>query len=151
MSAEHTCVNELFGRAPEKRVLRGDKSKAIEPGTHILEFPGGAVEVSRLRDGSYWAHIIVNRRQALPIFEGREAAFGVVVDSRIDWEGRGAADIPGLPDGSHLTQVAVRIAPEFPPAVRRALPARVAPSSPSPRRQTPPPPPGPALKEPARE
>lgn len=111
---EHTVVNELLGMAPAKRVLRGDKKKKLEPGTHIIEFPGGAVELARLDDGTYWVHIIVNRGQALPIFEGLRAAVGDVVDSRIDWRGRGQQGIPRLPDEAHLTQLAVRIRPVWP-------------------------------------
>jgi hypothetical protein len=109
----HTCVNDLFGEAPAKRVLKGDKKKP-EPGTHIIEFPGGAIELSRLKDGSYWAHIIVNRGQALVDLPGMGAAKGSVVSSRIDWGGRGVAAIPPLPDEAKLTQLAVRIMPEFP-------------------------------------
>lgn len=111
---EHTCVNDLFGNAPARRVLKGDKKQKRESGTHIIEFPGGAIELARLDDGSYWAHIIVNQGQALSIFSGLNAATGAVIDSRVDWADRGQAAIPSLPDGAHLTQMAVRIMPIFP-------------------------------------
>jgi len=109
----HTCENDLFGNAPAKRVLKGDKRKP-EPGTHIIEFPGGAIELSRLEDGSYWAHIIVHRGQALRDQKGMTGAVGSVVDSRIDWGERRLEAIPSLPDGANLTQLAVRIVPVFP-------------------------------------
>lgn len=111
MSA-YTAVNDLFDKAPAKRVLKGDKKRKPEPAQHIIEFPGGAVEVSRLDDGSYWAHIIVNRTQALEtLAPGTGSAFGVVIDSRVDWHERRLVAIPGLPDGASLTQIAVRIMP----------------------------------------
>ncbi|MBE7186475.1 MAG: hypothetical protein INR68_18945 [Methylobacterium mesophilicum] len=65
-------------------------------------------------DGTYWVHVIVNRKQALPDFDGLYAAFGEVVDSRVDWHDRGQQNIPHLPDQAHLTQLAVRIRPVRP-------------------------------------
>jgi hypothetical protein len=109
-----TAINDLFGEAPTRRILRGDKKKKAEPAQHIIEFPGGAIELSRLDDGSYWAHIIINRGQALSCLNGLNSAQGRVVDSRIDWAERRMEAIPGLPDGAHLTQIAVRIMPEIP-------------------------------------
>lgn len=109
-----TAINDLFDNAPARRVLRGDKKRKPEPAMHIIEFPGGAIELSRLDDGSYWAHIIVNRGEALDIQKGLTGARGTVVDSRIDWHQRRLEAIPGLPDQANLTQLAVRIVPEFP-------------------------------------
>ena len=107
-----TAINDLFDKAPAKRTLHGDKKKKPESATHIIEFPGGAVEVSRLDDGSYWAHIIVNRAHALrTLAPGMGSAIGEVLDSRIDWHERRAEDIPSLPDAGSLTQIAVRIMP----------------------------------------
>lgn len=107
-----TAQNDLFDDAPPRRVLRGDKKKKSEPAQHIIQFPGGAVEVSRLDDGSYWAHIIVNRSQALEtLAPGMGSAFGKVVGSRVDWHERRLEAIPGLPDEANLTQIAVRILP----------------------------------------
>lgn len=106
-----TAINQQFDAAPARRILKGDKIRKPEPAQHIIEFPGGAIEVSRLDDGSYWAHIIVNRGHVTPGMEGLHATFGEVVDSRVDWAERRLEAIPGLPDGTHLTQLAVRIAP----------------------------------------
>ncbi|GGB00246.1 hypothetical protein GCM10011491_30570 [Brucella endophytica] len=108
-----TAQNDLFDKAPARRALFGDKKKKAEPAQHIIEFPGGAVEVSRLDDGSYWAHIIINRRQALAdLAPGMGSAFGKVIDSRVDWDERRLEAIPSLPDAANLTQIAVRIIPE---------------------------------------
>ncbi len=108
----HTVVNDLFDDAPKKRVLKGDKRKP-EPGTHIIEFPGGAIELARLDNGDYWAHITINRGQALAGMRGTNRALGEVVSSRIDWDGRTLEGIPSLPDGANLTQLAVLIRPDF--------------------------------------
>lgn len=110
--AHYTAMNDLFDEAPAKRVLRGDKKRKAEPATHIIEFPGGSVEVSRLEDGSYWAHIIVNRKWADKSQSGLYAALGSVQSSRIDWQERRLEEIPELPDAAHLTQIAVHIRPE---------------------------------------
>lgn len=111
--AAYTAINDLFDNAPAKRVLRGDKKRKPEPAQHIIEFPGGAVEASRLDDGSYWAHIIINRSQALEaLAPGMGCALGRVVDSRVDWAERRLEEIPGITDAVNLTQVAVRIVPE---------------------------------------
>jgi hypothetical protein len=112
MAEAFTCHVDLFDNAPAKRVLRGDKLKKAEPAQHVIEFPGGAVEVSRCEDGSYWTHIIINRD---PLYsgphKGRASAHGEVIDSRIDWHERGMGEIPAIPEGKHLTQIAVRIMP----------------------------------------
>jgi hypothetical protein len=113
-----TCKNDLFDAAPKKRVLYGDKKRKAESAEHIIEFPGAAVEVARLDDGSYWAHIIINRDYAAAGGTGLHSALGEVVDSRIDWRERRLEDIPGLPDGAHLTQIAVRIVPVQPKAAQ---------------------------------
>lgn len=113
--AHHTAINDLFDDAPARRVLHGDKKRKPEPATHIIEFPGGAVEVSRLDDGTYWAHIVINRSWSRPKSQnGTYAALGEVVGSRIDWAERRDENIPGLPDGAALTQIAVLIRPEAP-------------------------------------
>lgn len=109
-----TAINDLFDDAPAQRVLKGDKKRKAEPAQHIIEFPGGAVEVSRLEDGSYWAHIIVNRGQAISGGRGLTSALGRVINSRVDWAERRLEAIPGLPDDGNLTQLAVLIKPEVP-------------------------------------
>lgn len=108
-----TAINDLFDDAPPQRVLRGDKKRKPEPAQHIIEFPGGALEVSRLEDGSYWAHIIVHRGHVLRNQRGLTGAQGVVLDSRVDWCERRLEGIPALPDHASLTQIAVRIMPDF--------------------------------------
>ena len=113
-----TALHDLFDRAPAKRVLLGDKQRRPESATHIIEFPGGAIEVSRLDDGCYWAHIIVHRGHVTPADRGRMGARGKVINSRVDWAERDRlADIPGLPDEANLTQIAVLIRPEPPGAM----------------------------------
>lgn len=107
-----TAINDLFDDAPARRVLKGDKKRKPEPAMHIIEFPGGAIELSRLDDGSYWAHIIINRAQALEGMKGTNGALGKVVASRIDWHERRLEAIPSLPDEANLTQIAIRIMPE---------------------------------------
>ncbi|MHB1265894.1 MAG: hypothetical protein ACYC1S_16015, partial [Gemmatimonadaceae bacterium] len=63
MSDKFTAKNWPITSAPKRIELLGDRMKRPEPAQHIIEFPGGAVEVSRTSDGSYWAHIIVHRGQ----------------------------------------------------------------------------------------
>jgi len=101
-----TAINDQFDKAPAKRVLRGDKKTKSEPAQHIIEFPGGSVEVSRLDDGTYWAHIIVNADVTRLV--------GRVIDSRVDWSERRLEAIPSIPDNASLTQIAVLISPERP-------------------------------------
>lgn len=111
----HTCINDQYGRAPKRRILQGDKARP-EPGTHIIEFPGGAMELSRLDDGSYWAHIAVYRGRGI---KADQNTYGTVVDSRIDWAERRMEDIPHVPDEAHLTQLSVRIMPAARPLTDR--------------------------------
>lgn len=111
--AAHTVKNNPFGKGPKKTKLLGDKSKKIESTTHIIEFPGGAVEVSRCEDGSYWAHIIINRVFGQGDADGMTTALGEITDTRVDYEDPklGVCDItPKMP----FTQVAVRIKPVRP-------------------------------------
>ena len=106
-----TAVNQRFGEAHARRVLLGDPRKP-ESATHIIEFPGGAIEVSRLDDGDYWVHVIVNRGQVLGEDGSlRESARGEVIDSRVDWASRGAAPIPEIAGHGDVSQIAVRVRP----------------------------------------
>jgi hypothetical protein len=83
-----------------------------EPATHIIEFPGGAIELSRTSDGNYWAHIIVNRDFALPgDIEGMEGAYGEIVGSRIDYEFPAEPNIVEIPAAQHVRQIAILIQP----------------------------------------
>lgn len=103
-----TAKNWTIDKAPKKVNLLGDKTKKIESSQHIIEFPGGAIEVARLDNGDYWAHIIVNRGFGAGDGDGMTSAKGEIVDTRIDFEDPkiGVRDIePKEP----FTQIAVRI------------------------------------------
>ena len=100
-----TAKNWPIDRAPKRIELLGDKTKRPEPAEHIIEFPGGAIEVSRTSTGDYWAHIIVNRGFADRDQDGMHAARGEVVDARID----SAAGVLDVADADTMTQIAVRI------------------------------------------
>lgn len=110
--AKYTCRNWQIAEAPARIELLGDKTRRSEPAQHIIEFPGGAVEVSRLDDGSYWAHIIINQGQALDIFEGLRGARGEVIASRVGRAGH--HDIPSLDRMQDIEQIAVLIRPHAP-------------------------------------
>lgn len=102
-----TAKSYIIGKAPRKITLLGDKTKKPEPAQHIIEFPGGAVEVSRTSDNNYWAHIIINNDQfADGDGGGRTSARGVVVGSRLDREDTPLEEIPG---GESLHQIAVLV------------------------------------------
>ncbi len=102
-----TCKVYMFDHAPKKIALLGDRDKEPEPAQHVIEFPGGAIELSRTTDGDYWAHIIVNRKHRLDDCEGFFAAFGQIVGARIDADD----GVHPLPDHDTITQVALLIRP----------------------------------------
>lgn len=104
-----TAKNYAFDDAPARTTLRGDKTIRNEPAQHIIEFPGGAIEVTRTTDGDYWAHVIVNRHPPFEDGGTRESARGEIVGSRIDAPG-GIIDVP-LTDS--LEQIAIRIRPDW--------------------------------------
>lgn len=107
-----TTKNYLIDNAPKRIELLGDKTKRPEPAAHIIEFPGGAIELSRTSDGNYWAHIIVNRDFALPgEVEGLEGAFGEIIGSRIDYGFPTEPNIVEVPDAAKLRQIAILIKP----------------------------------------
>ncbi len=87
MSGAFTAKNYNIKKAPKKITLLGDRTKP-EPAQHIIEFPGGAIEVSRTSNNEYWAHILVNRGQVVDDAEGREAAIGKVVGIRVYGDGK---------------------------------------------------------------
>jgi len=95
-------------KAPKRIALWGDKKVKVESAEHIIEFPGGAVAVCRTTNGNYWAHIIVNRGEALEDAEGLCSARGIVLASRYD-KGHGVED---LPNDSNVSQIAVLIGKE---------------------------------------
>jgi hypothetical protein len=88
----------------------GDKTKRPEPAQHIIEFPGGAVEISRTTDGCYWAHILVTQNNVCDdLLPGRSGAYGVVVDSRV--QRCDGSQIESIERTELLEQVAVLIRP----------------------------------------
>jgi hypothetical protein len=94
------------GKAPKRIALLGDK-KRPESAQHVIEFPGGAIELTRTTDGDYWAHIIVNRGDVVDDADGRVSALGQVIDGRI---GRGFPNGVGGIDGCEdIEQIAVLI------------------------------------------
>ena len=112
--AHATTRNCLIGKALRRIELLGDKTRRPEPATHIIEFPGGAIELSRTTDGNYWAHIIVNRDFALPDeIEGMEGAYGEIVGSRIDYEFPAEPNIVEVPNAQEVRQIAILIKPHF--------------------------------------
>jgi hypothetical protein len=107
----NTTKNMLFDEAPAEIVLRGDKKRKIEASTHIIEFPGGAIELSRTGNGEYWAHIIVNHEFADADNDGLHKAYGKVVDTRIDYEFPADPCIVPIANEHQIHQVAIRIRP----------------------------------------
>ena len=87
--------------------LLGEKTRRPEPAQHIIEFPGGAIEVSRTTDGDYWAHIIVHATGQVLGDDGslRESARGEVVASRID----GPEGVRAVDGAETCTQIAVLV------------------------------------------
>lgn len=100
-----TAKNFNINKAPKLIQLLGDKTKKSESSQHIIEFPGGAIEVSRTSEGLYWAHIILNTRQAYGDNEGLKSKLGRVVDSRFSAGG----GIEFLAQGDNIEQIAVLI------------------------------------------
>jgi len=114
MSQHVTTTSFLFGKAPRKIELLGDKTVRPEPATHIIEFPGGAIELSRTTQGDYWAHIIVNRDFALPDdVEGLRKAYGEIAGSRIDYEFPTEPNIVEVPHAEQMRQIAILIRPQI--------------------------------------
>ena len=114
MAGKFTCKSYQIADAPKRITLRGDKTKKPEPAQHIIEWPGGAVEVSRLDDGSYWAHIIINTEPGIDDCEGLVACASEVVDSRIDYRWTTDAamkHIIPIPNAGDLHQIAVLVRP----------------------------------------
>jgi hypothetical protein len=105
----NTSKNYLFNKAPKLIQLFGDKTKKLESSEHIIEFPGGAVEVARTSDGNYWAHIIINRGEVLDDCDGLCSKKGTVIGSRID---RSTGKIEELEDFEDIRQIAVLVKTE---------------------------------------
>lgn len=66
------------------------------------------MEVSRTTDGNYWAHIIINRKQAFGDEEGLVSAKGIVLDSRLGT----MEEIIRLPHDDETYQIAVLVGRE---------------------------------------
>jgi len=107
MSDKFTAKNWPMGRAPRVTTLKGDKTAKAEAAQHVIEFPGGAIEVTRTTDGNYWAHIIVNQQDGFPDGSTRESARGEVIGSRVQTDD-GLREVAGA---ESLTQIAVLIRP----------------------------------------
>ncbi len=102
-----TCKSFTINEAPAKIPLLGDKARKPEPAQHVIEFPGGAIELSRTSDGNYWAHIIVNRSGIVEDCKGFHRAFGEIVGGRIDSDD----GVNPVPQHERITQVALLIRP----------------------------------------
>jgi hypothetical protein len=107
MSAPATAKTYLASSAPARIQLLGDKTKRPESATHVIEFPGGAIELSRTSDGAYWAHIIVHHGQPIPDARDLQSKRGDVVDARIDRDGK----VDEVRDVGSIRQLAVLIRP----------------------------------------
>lgn len=104
--SQHTAKNYPIHRAPKRIELLGDKTTRIESAEHIIEFPGGAIEVARTTDGQYWAHIIVHRGPAMADDGStRESIRGEVVGSRIQCD----AGLIEIPHAASVSQIAVLV------------------------------------------
>ncbi len=106
MSAFTSKVSQ-YGKGAKRIELLGDKTKRPESAQHVIEFPGGAIELSRTTDGDYWAHIIINRGTVIDDAEGRVSAHGEVIGSRIGRAGH--PDIDGIEAEHAVEQIAVLI------------------------------------------
>jgi len=100
-----TCKVKQFSHAPKKTRLTGNKRNGAESAQHIIEFPGGAIEVSRTSNNEYWAHIIVNTGQVIDDCEGLCSAHGEIVGSRIDYQDK----IVEIENQDRVQQIAIRI------------------------------------------
>ena len=83
-------------------IFKGDKDSP-EPGTAIIKFPGGHVEVTRTSDNKYWAHIEVEK--ASNIKESR-------IDYDFDGYKKSECKIPDVPNAEHIQHIAIKISLE---------------------------------------
>lgn len=93
-------------KAPKRIELLGEKTKP-ESAQHVIEFPGGAIELSRTSDGNYWAHIMVNRDYLIDECHGLRRAYGEIIGGRIDADD----GVHPIPDHAKITQIALLIKP----------------------------------------
>ena len=109
MAGAFTSKNYQIRKAPRRIELLGDKHVRPEPAQHIIEFPGGAIELSRTTDGCYWAQIMIHRGTPIDDVEGYRECAAEIVDSRID---RSYPDgIEAIVRDSNIEQIAVLIRP----------------------------------------
>lgn len=102
-----TARVEQLGQAPARRTLLGDP-KRPESAQHVIEFPGGAIAVTRLSDGSgYWAEITVNTQPPVPGVAGLHGATGAIDDTRLAYAVDGGR--VDRVSTEHLVQVAVLV------------------------------------------
>lgn len=106
-----TCNVYSIPKAPARITLLGDKTKRPESAQHVIEFPGGAIEVSRTSTGDYWAHIIINRDYALDDCRGLRGALGEVVGHRMGRDDDHVRPLLADEDQAHFAQLAVLIRP----------------------------------------
>lgn len=75
--------------------------KNPEPGSAIIKFPGGHVEVSRTSDNRYWAHVEVEDPESIQ-------------SSRIDYSHEGytatGGAIPAIPHADKIQHMAILVA-----------------------------------------
>jgi hypothetical protein len=101
-----TAKSYDISKAPKQINLIGSKAKP-EPAQHIINFPGGAVEVTRTTEGNYWAHVIVFTDGH--INKNGDNIAGEVVGSRVTRDN--ALNIPDIEDQEHVKQIAVLVKP----------------------------------------
>lgn len=108
--SQFTAKNFPIAVAPHRIELLGEKTRRPEPAQHIIEFPGGAVEVSRTTDNCYWVHVLITRRNVCAdLLPGREGAYGDIVGSRITRvDGSPIVDVD---NAESIEQIAVLIRP----------------------------------------
>jgi hypothetical protein len=109
MTDAFTCQVHQIKRAPKRIELLGDKAKRPESAQHVIEFPGGAIEVSRTSSGDYWAHIIINRDWANDNMEGLRGAYGEVVGHRLGRDDDRVRPLVPDEEQGHIAQIAVLI------------------------------------------
>lgn len=100
-----TCKIHQFARAPKLIELLGDK-KRPEPAQHVIEFPGGAIEVSRTENGDYWAHIHIHHGQPVDDCEGLVSECAEVIETRFLHDSKGFLEVP---EKAGISQIAVLV------------------------------------------
>ncbi len=111
-----TTKQMKYGQAPNKVVLTGDK-KEMESAEHIIEFPGGAISVTRVpnlttRKDEYWAHISINSNDGFVEGSTREHKRGRVIDSRIDYVHPTEPNVIPISRDDLVDHIAIRIETE---------------------------------------